>query len=46
VNDPGLLERLPIDMHDDSCDKEIWNECQPLENVLGKPFLDRYKKFA
>lgn len=29
-----------------SYEKEIWSECQPIENVLGKPFLDIYKKYA
>lgn len=29
-----------------SYEMEIWSECQPIENVLGKPFLDTYKKYA
>ena len=46
IKDLNMVERLPVNVHSECCIKEIWKECQPLENVLGKPFLDIYKKYA
>ncbi len=38
-------EKLPIDQENPS-EQEGYLECQPFENVIGKPFTDIYKKIA
>ena len=47
ISDASKVERLPVSpVGDGTCIKEIWAECEPFENVIGKPFLDFYRKFA